>query len=212
MGVWFTFKYSFLYCSTPDQAICTLVSFQGLYKDSPSALKASDERKGDSRQAIEQTMERLPGGVRRLAAQLRTHVSVDSLWKVLTDYEHLSEFIPNLAKSSLVERNENCVKLNQVGCQKLMGLKFSAQVQIELIEKRSIGQLQFHMLKGDFRRFEGAWTIKKLPDGGSSLVYELTVQGCVGMPVALIEKQLKQDLNANLFSVEQEAIRRSKNI
>ncbi|PTT87559.1 oligoketide cyclase, partial [Pseudomonas sp. HMWF031] len=41
-------------------------------------------------QPIEQTMERLPQGVRRLAVQLRTSVPVPDLWSVLTDYEALS--------------------------------------------------------------------------------------------------------------------------
>ena len=36
---------------------------------------------------IEQTMERLSGGTRRLAAQLTTSASFDSLWNVLTDYD-----------------------------------------------------------------------------------------------------------------------------
>ena len=58
-------------------------------------------------QTIEQTVERLPQGVRRLAVQLRTSYSVDQLWQVLTDYEGLSNFIPNLSQSSLLERKGN---------------------------------------------------------------------------------------------------------
>ena len=38
---------------------------------------------------IEQTMEKLSGGTRRLAAQLTTSASLDSLWNVLTDYDRL---------------------------------------------------------------------------------------------------------------------------
>ena len=57
-------------------------------------------------QTIEQTVERLPQGVRRLAVQLRTSYSVEQLWQVLTDYEGLSNFIPNLSQSKLLERRE----------------------------------------------------------------------------------------------------------
>ena len=52
--------------------------------------------------AIEQTMERLPQGVRRLAVQLRTAIPVSVLWEVLTDYDHLDLFIPNLSTSCLL--------------------------------------------------------------------------------------------------------------
>ena len=159
-------------------------------------------------QTIEQTIERLPQGVRRLAVQLRTDQTVDHLWQVLTDYEGLSDFIPNLSSSKLIERSGNRVTLSQIGSQQLvLGLKFSAEVQLELTEHRPEGLLQFRMIKGDFRRFEGSWRLQSVPDQ-TLVLYELTVQGCLGMPVALIEQRLRQDLNDNLLAVEEETIRR----
>ena len=159
-------------------------------------------------QTIEQTVERLPQGVRRLAVQLRTDQTVDDLWEVLTDYEGLSEFIPNLSSSKLIERSGNRVTLSQIGSQQLvLGLKFSAEVQLELTEHRPEGLLQFRMIKGDFRSFEGSWRLQSVPDQ-TLVLYELTVQGCLGMPVALIEQRLRQDLNDNLLAVEEETIRR----
>ncbi len=152
-------------------------------------------------------MERLPQGVRRLAVQLRSSLSVDEVWPVLTDYESLSDFIPNLSSSTLLSRKGNLVTLSQVGSQQFLGLKFSAEVQLELIEHRPEGLLRFRMLRGDFRRFEGCWRLQAVPDA-TLILYDLTVQGCMGMPVALIEQRLKQDLSDNLLAVEKEAFRR----
>ena len=146
-------------------------------------------------------------GVRRLAVQLRSPIPEQLFWDVLTDYENLSSFIPNLSSSELVTRSGNTVQLRQVGSQQLLGLRFSAQVLLELTEYRPEGLLRFHMLKGDFRRFEGTWRISRVPDG-CSLVYELTVQGCIGMPIGLIEERLRDDLTSNLRAVEREANRR----
>ena len=188
-------------------AASALVSIQDLQSRSGSVLLASEEADAIKRQAIEQTMERLPHGARRLAVQLRTPIKEAVLWEVLTDYDHLSDFIPNLASSTVVARKEKRVQLNQVGSQQLLGLRFSAQVQLELVEDRAKGQLKFHMIKGDFRRFEGNWIMRDL-EKGTSLFYELTVQGCIGMPVGLIEQRLRDDLAANLLAVEQEALRR----
>ena len=156
---------------------------------------------------IEQVMERLPQGTRRLAAQVRTKLPLELLWRVLTDYETLSSFIPNLSSSELVDRDGTTVRLKQVGTQQLLGLRFSAQVQLQLTEHHSEGLLRFHMLQGDFRRCEGSWQMSELPDG-SSLIYELTVQGCLGMPIALIEERLRHDLSSNLNAVVTEARKR----
>lgn len=160
-----------------------------------------------SAEPIEQVMERLPQGARRLAAQVRTNLPLEVLWAVLTDYRNLSSFIPNLSSSELVDRDGPTVRLKQVGTQQLLGLRFSAQVQLQLTEYRPEGLLRFHMLQGDFRRFEGSWQMRELPDG-SSLVYELTVQGCLGMPIALIEERLRHDLSSNLNAVVIEARKR----
>ena len=153
-------------------------------------------------------MERLPQGTRRLAAELKSSLPVQLLWDVLTDYENLSRFIPNLSTSELIQRQGQTVRLQQVGSQQLLGLRFSAQVQSELTEYRQDGLLKFRMVKGDFRCFEGSWQIRQRPDG-CSLLYELTVQGCLGMPIGLIEERLRDDLSSNLNAVVQEAHRRN---
>ena len=157
---------------------------------------------------IQQEMERLPQGVRRLAVQLRTTLDPAWLWAVLTDYSNLSRFIPNLEISRLLWRRSHVVGLEQVGAQTFMGLKFKAKVELELTELLEQRRLSFTMVKGDFRRFEGAWQIGQ-DATGTTLLYELTVQGCVGMPIALIEQRLRDDLSANLRAVQQEANRRA---
>jgi len=183
-----------------------LESLEELQSPSGSQYFAPLESKDIMHQTIEQTMERLPNGTRRLAALLRTNINIDAIWNVLTDYDRLSELIPNLASSEVISRDGNRINLKQVGSQKLFGLNFSAQVQIELVENRDLGSLDFHLVKGDFRLFEGAWKIQELKDGnGTCLLYELTVQGCIGMPVALIEKRLREDLRTNLLAVEKAA-------
>ncbi len=155
---------------------------------------------------IEQTMEKLSGGTRRLAAQLTTSATFESLWNVLTDYDHLNLYIPNLLSSKKIYKKNNNVHLKQVGAQDFLGMKFSAEVTIDLFEEKELGLLKFSLIKGDFRRFEGSWKIKKINNSSnSSLVYDLTVQGCQWMPIGMIEKRLKKDLSENLLAVDKQA-------
>lgn len=165
---------------------------------------------------IQQEMERLPEGTRRLAVQLRDGLDPGWFWSVLTDYANLSRFIPNLAASRLIWRRGSTVCLEQVGSQQFCGLRFTAKVELELSEHPeaavSGGQLRFTMRRGDFRRFEGAWVIAPEPVAGglgTRLLYDLTVQGRPGMPIGLIEQRLRDDLAANLRAVQQEAQRRA---
>lgn len=159
-------------------------------------------------------MENLRDGGRRLAVRLLTGHSQEQLWCVLTDYESLHHFIPNLQDSRLLSRCGNDVRLEQVGRQRFCCLDFTARVELSLHEQPQEGKLLFAMAAGDFRRFEGCWQLEPVPADGSSgaprcwIRYELTVQGRVGMPIALIEQRLQDDLASNVESVAAEASRR----
>ena len=151
-------------------------------------------------------MEKLSGGTRRLAAQLTTSASFDSLWNVLTDYDRLNLYIPNLLSSKKISQIDNKVQLKQVGAQDFLGMKFSAEVTIDLYEEKKLGLLSFSLVRGDFRKFEGSWKIQKIKDtSNNSLIYDLTVQGCQWMPIGMIEKRLKNDLSQNLIAVDKQA-------
>ena len=168
--------------------------------------KSEDHSQTNDYRTIEQTMERLPGGTRRLAAQLTTTATFDSLWDVLTDYDRLNLYIPNLLSSKKIYQKNNNVHLKQVGAQDFLGMKFSAEVTIDLFEEKELGLLRFNLIKGDFRKFQGSWKIKSNKDClRNSLIYDLTVQGCQWMPIGMIEKRLKKDLSENLTAVEKQA-------
>ena len=165
-----------------------------------------DHSKNNDFRTIEQTMEKFPGGTRRLAAQLTTSASFDSLWNVLTDYDRLNLYIPNLLSSKKIYQKDNNVHLKQVGAQDFLGIKFSAEVTIDLFENKEQGLLKFNLIKGDFRKFEGSWKIQNIKETSkNSLIYDLTVQGYQWMPIGMIEKRLKKDLSENLIAVDKQA-------
>ena len=165
-----------------------------------------DHSKKNDYRTIEQTMEKFSGGTRRLAAQLTTSASLDSLWNVLTDYDRLNLYIPNLLSSKKIYQKDNNVHLKQVGAQDFLGMKFSAEVTIDLYEDEKRGFLKFNLIKGDFRKFEGSWKIQNIKNTSkNSLIYDLTVQGCQWMPIGMIEKRLKKDLSENLIAVDRQA-------
>ena len=175
-----------------------MVPHQALFRNN---LRDTSGTREDS---IQQTMERMPQGVRRLAVQLRTSIPVDVLWEVLTDYERLETFIPNLVSSRLVYKDGQTVRLQQVGSQQLIGLRFSAQVLLELTEYRPEGLLQFRMLKGDFGvlRAHGEFAVfPRVPHWCTNSPFR-----DVCMPIGLIEERLQDDLSSNLSAVERKAI------
>ena len=90
-----------------------------------NSQESVDHFKSDDYRTIEQTMEKLSGGTRRLAAQLTTSASFNSLWNVLTDYDRLNLYIPNLLSSKKIYQNNNIVHLKQVGAQDFLAVSYT---------------------------------------------------------------------------------------
>lgn len=72
----------------------------------------TEELVGDDGVLIE--VKKLEKSSRRIRSKIGMEASLDSVWSVLTDYEKLSDFIPGLVVSELVEKEGNRVRLFQV--------------------------------------------------------------------------------------------------
>ncbi|ESR57890.1 hypothetical protein CICLE_v10021459mg [Citrus x clementina] len=106
---------------------------------------------------------------RRIRSKIEIDASLDTVWHILTDYEKLADFVPNLAVSQVVEKNDNFVRLYQIGQQNLaFGIKFNAKGVLDCYEKDleifpsgKKRDIEFKMIEGDFQLFEGKWSIEQ---------------------------------------------------
>ncbi|TAE54782.1 MAG: cyclase [Nostocales cyanobacterium] len=152
-------------------------------------------------------VEKLAERQRQITAQVKIPHPIEKVWKILTDYEALSEFIPNLAKSCLLEHPNGGIRLEQVGSQQILKFKFCARVVLDL-EETFPQLINFQMVEGDFKGFSGRWCLEPyaLSVGeGTLLCYTIQVWPKLTMPVSIIEKRLSQDLQINLLAIRQRA-------
>jgi ribosome-associated toxin RatA of RatAB toxin-antitoxin module len=146
------------------------------------------------------TLSKLEGRQRRIEATIFLPFAIEQVWQVLTDYEALADFIPNLSKSALVPHPEaGGIRLEQVGIQNLRVVTFSARVVLDMTEEFPTA-IRFNMAEGDFKGFSGAWLLHAVPKG-TRLTYILEVWPKATIPVIAIEQRLKKDLPQNLCAV-----------
>jgi len=149
--------------------------------------------------------EYLEGRRRRITVAININHPVEKIWQILTDYDHLADFIPNLAESRRIEHPEGGIRLEQVGTESLMKLKVCLRVVLDMVE-RFPHAIEFNMVEGDFRQFFGAWELQPLEqDQATRLRYVLTVLPGRAMPMALIERNLRRNLVRNLVAIQNHA-------
>ncbi|CAF1702855.1 hypothetical protein HID58_053124 [Brassica napus] len=179
---------------------------------------------GDDGVLIE--VKKLEKSSRRIRSKIGMEASLDAVWSVLTDYEKLSDFIPGLVVSELVEKEGNRVRLFQMGQQNLaLGLKFNAKAVLDCFEKElqilpngRRREIDFKMVEGDFQLFEGKWSIEQLDKGiqgealdlqfkdfPTTLAYTVDVKPKMWLPVRLVEGRLCKEIKTNLLSIRDTA-------
>ena len=159
----------------------------------------------DALAAVTVETQKLDRRQRQIQAQIHLPYSLESVWQVLTDYDALAEFIPNLAKSQRLEHPEAGIRIEQVGVQNALFLKFSARVVLDMTEEFP-HKIHFDMVEGDFKAFSGQWCLQpseQLEGEGTELTYTVKVWPKRTMPVMAVEHRLRHDLPCNLLAIRQ---------
>lgn len=141
-------------------------------------------------------------------AQLLLPVSPGLVWEVLTDYDRLADFVPDLIESRLVSAPGEPRLLAQRGRTRL-GV-FSAEMTVTLrVDEYPIERLAFAAVKGNVRKMQGEWRI--VPIGqGTKLVYVVELVPAFWMPASVGPALVRRHVDAQLQGLETEILRRAE--
>ena len=143
------------------------------------------------------------GRQRQITAKIWIPRSVEQVWQILTSYDELAEFIPSLTQSRQIEHPQGGIRIEQIGSEALLRIKFCARVVLDMVEQFP-NQIDFEMVEGDFKQFCGSWMLQPA-NGGTDLCYTVSIVPPRAMPVGLVERKLKSGLVANLTAIRQRA-------
>jgi ribosome-associated toxin RatA of RatAB toxin-antitoxin module len=156
-------------------------------------------------QDVEVSTQQLDGRQRQIDAKIQIPYPVDRIWQVLTDYEALADFIPNLAKSERLAHPQGGIRLEQVGTQRVLRFNFSARVVLDM-EECFPNEIRFKMVEGDFKAFSGCWCLQPLASADApltNLCYTVVILPKRFMPISVIECRLQKDMAVNLLAIRQ---------
>lgn len=161
-----------------------------------------NEANAEALAAVALETKKLDKRQRQITATINLAHPREMVWQVLTSYESLADFIPNLAISRQVEHPDGGIRLEQVGVQSALFLKFSARVVLDMTED-FLNSIHFEMAEGDFKAFSGDWLLTPASEG-TELTYSLFVWPKRTMPVIAIERRLRYDLPRNMLAIQRQ--------
>ncbi|XP_043804647.1 uncharacterized protein LOC110628471 isoform X4 [Manihot esculenta] len=149
---------------------------------------------------------------RRIKAQIAVNADIQSVWNALTDYERLADYIPNLISSGRIAcPHPGRIWLEQRGLQRALYWHIEARVVLDLKEfpiSANNHELHFSMVDGDFKKFDGKWSLKSgTRSGTTQLSYEVNVIPRFNFPAIFLERIIRSDLPVNLQALACQAER-----
>jgi ribosome-associated toxin RatA of RatAB toxin-antitoxin module len=94
-----------------------------------------------------------------------------AVWQILTDYERMSEFVPDLQTSRVLSRNGNRVIVEQFGVARLLFIRRAIHLIVQVTEQ-PMEAIDIGLVTGDMKIYTCRWELIPIPEtGGTRLVY-----------------------------------------
>lgn len=133
-------------------------------------------------------------------------VSPALAWSVLTDFEHMADFVPNLKTSLVTERTETVVRVRQTGTAHygVFWADFESVREIRLFPPHEI---RAHGVGGNVKRMDSLMRVEPEP-GGTRLHYHAEVQPDFWLPPLLGPAFVRHETAEQFSAIIQEMVRR----
>lgn len=124
----------------------------------------------------------------RISAQATLQVPHALIWETLTDYAHLSDFIPGMKRSRLMERRGDTAVVEQIGSAHFLAFTHAIKVVVESIEHHP-SAIGIRIVRGNLKQLDGQYEIESLGERGYVLRWvgiiepELPLPGFVSAPL-----------------------------
>ena len=127
-------------------------------------------------------------------------------WDVLTDFDHMAKWVPNVEDSKAVKREDNWVTVEQHGVARYgaASIPYTTERKIEMKSPTNIKTTQ---LKGNMKRVES--TLVLSPDGkGTRIAYHLEIVPSLFAGAVMSKQFVEHEVNEQFTAIVGEMTRR----
>jgi ribosome-associated toxin RatA of RatAB toxin-antitoxin module len=147
------------------------------------------------------------GGVVTVRASAEMHVDPRTVWDVISDYDHLAEFIPDMKSSRVVQRDGDTVIVEQTGDFGFLFFRQPITVRLFAVEYPT-RRILAHAVGGNLREMEGRYDLENLASGAVRLLYEGRVVPDFPLPPIIGPLLMRGELSRQFTAMVKEIMRR----
>lgn len=123
------------------------------------------------------------------------------VWRVLTGYERMSEFVPDLESCKVLSRNGNEVIIEQFGVARFLFMSKAIHLIVRATEQ-PMSSIDISLISGDMKHYESKWELIPVPEtGGTKIVYSGRLVPNFYVPGILGAKMIRNDIEHMMSAV-----------
>jgi ribosome-associated toxin RatA of RatAB toxin-antitoxin module len=135
-----------------------------------------------------------------VAASGNVKAAPAAVWKVLTNYEGMPEFVPDLEKTRVLSRTGNRAIVEQSGVARFLFLTRAIHLIVQVAEE-PISAIDISLVTGDMKVYSCRWEMTALPDGGTRVAYSGKLVPKFYVPGMLGANIIRRDIDRMMVAV-----------
>ena len=123
-----------------------------------------------------------------------------AVWRILTNYERMPEFVPDLKATKVLSRNGNRAMLEQFGVARFLFFKRGIHLIVQVTEEHP-SYIDISLVSGDMKVYQCRWEIQPTPEGGTRIDYGGKLVPKFYVPGMLGENIIRSDIERMMIAV-----------
>ncbi|WP_307188227.1 MULTISPECIES: SRPBCC family protein [Duganella] len=127
--------------------------------------------------------------------------ALPKVWRILTGYERMSEFVPDMESCKVLSRNGNEIIIEQFGVARFLFMSKTIHLIVRAVEQ-PMSSIDISLISGDMKHYESRWELVPVPEtGGTKIIYHGKLQPNFYVPGILGSKMIRGDIERMMSAV-----------
>ncbi|TWI62965.1 ribosome-associated toxin RatA of RatAB toxin-antitoxin module [Pseudoduganella lurida] len=124
-----------------------------------------------------------------------------TVWRILTGYDRMEEFVPDLASCRVLSRNGNEVIIEQFGTARFLFMSRAVHLIVRATEQ-PMTSIDIALISGDMKHYESRWELAPIPEtGGTRIQYSGRMMPSFYVPGILGTNIIRSDVERMMGAV-----------
>lgn len=128
------------------------------------------------------------------------------VWRILTDYEHFADYLPNLHSVRVMSRDNDSVIVEQLGEARFLFFSQAIRLVVQ-VHERAPDRIDISLVEGDMKIYRARWELTPLVGAaGTRVEYNATIEPKFDVPeavgISVVRKDVAEMMSAMLSRLD----------